>query len=135
MPVTMPQSSPLCKTAAHAKIDRTDASSNLRAFTLLTGRELDPSDQTDRCSKRMISIVNVVLAKRLVNFNNDIEQPGTLEEIDNFVENTEFLMQHFADNRQLTSANQVTFESVSVLNQDWLIGSGIMYSEFSLSYV
>lgn len=130
----MPKSNPFCKTAAHAKVDRTDASSNLRAFTLMTGRDLDPNAQLDRCNRRMMSTVSVVLAKRLVNFNNDLEQPGTLEEIDQFIENTEFFMQHFADSRQLASENQISFETISVLNQEWLIGSGIMYSEFSLSY-
>ena len=130
----MTQSSPFCKTAAHAKIDRTDASSKLRGFVLMTGRDLDPTAQTDRCNRRMMSTVSIVIAKRLENFNNDLEQPGTLEEVDGFIENTEFLMQHFADNRQLTSANQISFETISVLNQDWLIGSGIMYSEFNISY-
>ncbi len=130
----MPQSSPFCKTAAHAKIDRTDANSKLRGFVLMTGRDLDPTSQNDRCNRRMISTVSIVIAKRLENFNNDLEQPGTLEEVDGFIENTEFLMQHFADNRQLTSANQISFETISVLNQDWLIGSGIMYSEFNISY-
>lgn len=134
MPVAMPQSNPFCKTAAHAKIDRTDASSKLRTFVLMAGRDLDPTAQTDRCNRRMMSTVSVVLSKRLVNFNNDLEQPGTIEEIDQFVENTEFLMQYFADNRQLTSVNQINFETVSVLNQEWLVSSGIMYSEFSLSY-
>lgn len=100
----------------------------------MTGRDLDPNAQLDRCNRRMMSTVSVVLAKRLVNFNNDLEQPGTLEEIDQFIENTEFFMQHFADSRQLASENQISFETISVLNQEWLIGSGIMYSEFSLSY-
>ena len=134
MPVVMPQSSPFCKTAAHAKIDRTDANSNLRSFVLMIGRDLDPASQTDRCNRKMMSRVSVVLSKRLENFNNDLEQPGTIEEIDQFVENTEFLMQHFADNRQLTSVNQISFETISVLNEDWLVSSGIMYSEFSVSY-
>lgn len=130
----MPQSSPFCKTAAHAKIDRTDASSNLRAFVLMTGRELDPTAQNDRCNRRMMSNVSIVIAKRLENFNNDLEQPGTLEEVDGFIENTEVLMQHFADNRQLQTYNQINFQTVTVLNPDWLVGSGIMYSEFTLSY-
>lgn len=130
----MPQSSPFCKTAAHAKIDRTDASSNLRAFVLMTGRELDPTAQNDRCNRRMMSNVSIVIAKRLENFNNDLEQPGTLEEVDGFIENTEVLMQHFADNRQLQTSNQINFQTVTVLNPDWLVGSGIMYSEFTLSY-
>lgn len=134
LPVTMPQSSPFCKTAAHAKIDRTDASSNLRAFVLMTGRELDPTAQNDRCNRRMMSNVSIVIAKRLENFNNDLEQPGTLEEVDGFIENTEVLMQHFADNRQLQTYNQINFQTVTVLNPDWLVGSGIMYSEFTLSY-
>ena len=81
-----------------------------------------------------MSTVSVVISKRLQNFNNDLEQPGTIEEIDQFVENTEYLMQYFADNRQLTSVNQINFETISVLNQEWLVSSGIMYSEFSLSY-
>lgn len=130
----MPKSDPFCKTAAHARIDRTDDNSKLRSFVLMTGRELNPVAQGDRCNRQMMSVVNVVLSKRLTNFNNDVEQPGTLEEIDQFAENTEFLMQHFADNRQLSTANQINFEVLSVLNQDWLIGSGIMYSEFSISY-
>lgn len=100
----------------------------------MIGRDLDPASQTDRCNRKMMSRVSVVLSKRLENFNNDLEQPGTIEEIDQFVENTEFLMQHFADNRQLTSVNQISFETISVLNEDWLVSSGIMYSEFSVSY-
>lgn len=130
----MPQSNPLCKTAAHAKIDRTDAASQLRVFTLMTGRDLDPTAQVDRCNRQMISTVSIVISKRLENFNNDLEQPGTIDEIDKFVENTEYLMQYFADNRQLTSTNQINFEAISVLNQEWLVGSGIMYSEFNISY-
>jgi hypothetical protein len=130
----MEKSSPFCKTAAAPKIERKKDQGHLRAFVLITSRELDPTAQQDRCSRRMMTRCAVTISKRLSAYDNDTEQPGTLSEIDDYLENVEFIMQHFADLRQLTTANQVSYETVSVLNDDWLTGSSYLYSEFNIAY-
>lgn len=134
LPVELPWRTPFAKTAVAPNIER-DKDPAFGCYVGISGRSDLQGSERDRCGRQWTTQLNILLVRRFDQYDEDLEQPATLAEIDKCIENAEYIAQWLDTNKQLAGTNLTAIDQVTLVDDEWLRSQSMFLSQIAASYI